>query len=169
MVTSILSLRWSSRVVGFRYTYERTARPTIPGTRKIGGSDQKNRNCSNWVSQQLRVVEEPMWKDFAVGGHLVVYQGAQGSLKTEKFRFLRKFSTEKHEVPKFRCTFCKMPGFAWADTYFGYQGDAKEQLNTSFMSAWWRLSFSRHILCILRDKTVLGRKWAQNCRQATWL
>ena len=53
----------------------RTSRYAVHGTRKIEGSIQKIKDCSNWVSWYLRIVEEPMWKDFVFGGYLVVYQG----------------------------------------------------------------------------------------------
>ena len=55
----------------------RTARPTRQGTRKIGRSCPKNKNCYNLVRWYPRIVEEPTWKDFVIYCHLLVSWGGQ--------------------------------------------------------------------------------------------
>ena len=137
-----------------------TSSSFVSATRNIGRSDQKNKNCSDLVCWYLRMVEEPIWKDFVLGGHLLVYWGSQSWHKFEFFLFQWHFNSQKWKVATFVESYLKTPGYTWADTYFGNQGDVNDHLYTSFMSCEWLLTFSSHFFCILRHKNSTSKKWS---------
>ena len=129
-ISSLVKLWWQRWIGGWA---ARTSSSFASATRNIGRSDQKNKNCSDLVCWYLRMVEEPIWKDFVLGGHLLVYWGGQSWHKFEFFWFKWNFNSEKWKVAIFVVSYLKIPGYTWADTYFGNQGDAKDHFYTSFM------------------------------------